>query len=108
MMTGALSPLAVAEYEHDGYLCPLPVMSEVEAADCLRRYLAFDGVGGKTAGEVYRHRPHLFFTWLDSIMRSPAILDPVESLLGPDILCWSTGFFAKRVPSTVLVEHFSR
>ena len=29
------------------------------------------------------------------MIRDPRILDPVASVLGPDILCWASGFFAK-------------
>jgi ectoine hydroxylase-related dioxygenase (phytanoyl-CoA dioxygenase family) len=34
--------------------------------------------------------------WVNDIIRDPRVLDPVESLLGPDILCWASGFFAKQ------------
>jgi ectoine hydroxylase-related dioxygenase (phytanoyl-CoA dioxygenase family) len=32
---------------------------------------------------------------IDRLVREPAILDPVESLLGPDLMVWSTEFFIK-------------
>jgi ectoine hydroxylase-related dioxygenase (phytanoyl-CoA dioxygenase family) len=50
-----------------------------------------------------RHKPHLLFTWLNDLIRHPRILDAVEDVIGPDILCWSTGFFIKnaRDPSYV-------
>ena len=34
-----------------------------------------------------RHKSHLLFTWLDGLIRHPAILDAVEGVIGPDILC---------------------
>ena len=42
-----------------------------------------------------RHKSHLLFTWLDGLIRHPAILDAVEGVIGPDILCWSSTFFIK-------------
>ena len=32
---------------------------------------------------------------LDALVRDPRILDAVEDLLGPDLLCWGAQFFAK-------------
>jgi ectoine hydroxylase-related dioxygenase (phytanoyl-CoA dioxygenase family) len=50
-----------------------------------------------------RQKPHLLFTWLDDLIRHPRILDAVEDVIGPDILCWGTSFFTKerRDPSYV-------
>ena len=30
------------------------------------------------------------FKWIDDVMREKTILDAVEDLIGPDILCWNT------------------
>ena len=46
------------------------------------------------AGDL-RHKPHLLFTWLADLVRHPRILDAVEDLYGPDLLCWSSSFFIK-------------
>jgi ectoine hydroxylase-related dioxygenase (phytanoyl-CoA dioxygenase family) len=42
-----------------------------------------------------RHKSHLLFTWLDELIRHPAILDAVEDVIGRNILCWSSSFFIK-------------
>ena len=34
-------------------------------------------------------KPHLLFPWLNELVRDPRILDAVENVLGPNILCWS-------------------
>jgi len=34
-----------------------------------------------------RHRSHVLFTWINEMIRHPKILDAMEDLLGPDILC---------------------
>jgi len=38
---------------------------------------------------------HLLFTWASELVRHPRILDAIEDLIGPDILCWTTNFFIK-------------
>jgi len=55
-------------------------------------------LGGPLRG-VYRIKPHLLFTWLADLVRHPAILDAVEDVLGPDLLCWNSSFFTKEARS---------
>jgi ectoine hydroxylase-related dioxygenase (phytanoyl-CoA dioxygenase family) len=40
-------------------------------------------------------KPHLLFPWIHDIVTHAAILDAVESVIGPDILCWGSQFFIK-------------
>jgi ectoine hydroxylase-related dioxygenase (phytanoyl-CoA dioxygenase family) len=42
-----------------------------------------------------QYKVHLLYAWLDRLVRHPAILDAVESLLGPDLLVWNSGFLVK-------------
>lgn len=84
-----------AAYADRGYQFPIRVMTEGDAAQLLgelRRTEAL--VGGKLAGRL-NQKPHLLFPWLDQLIRQPAILDAVEGVIGPDILCWGSQFFMK-------------
>lgn len=89
-----LSEAAITHYRRHGYYAPIPVMTAVEAADVRRKLEAHEAVHGRLSGSM-RHKSHLLFTWLDQLIRNPMILDAVESVLGPDILCWSSTFFIK-------------
>jgi non-haem Fe2+, alpha-ketoglutarate-dependent halogenase len=94
---------ADARHYHDlGYYAPVPVLARAEANDLRGRLEAFEASGGGMQGAV-RHKPHLLFTWLNDLIRHPRILDAVEDIIGPDILCWGTSFFIKerRNPSYV-------
>jgi len=94
-MAKRLSPEAVAQYRRDGFYFPVPVLSAAEARgyrDKLERHER--ATGGPLAGNM-RHKVHLLFTWANELARHPAILDAVEDVIGPDILCWSTNFFIK-------------
>ena len=103
-MSKRLSPEATAQYARDGYYCPIEVMSAGEAAACRARLEAVErDLGGPLRG-VYRIKPHLLFTWLADLVRHPAILDPVEDVLGPDLLCWNTSFFTKEARSPGFVS----
>src|SRR4029453_15391031 len=59
---------------------------------------------GGPLGGLYRIKPHLLFTWLAELVRHPSVLDAVEDVLGPDILCWNTSFFTKEARSPGFVS----
>ena len=59
--------------------------------------------GGPLGGEL-RHKGHLLFTWLDELIRHPRILDAVEDVLGPNLLCWSSSFFIKEARDPAFVS----
>jgi len=89
-----LSPEAVAFYEAHGYLAPVPVMSPQEAGALRAKLEAHEAAHGRLQGPL-RHKTHLVFTWLDDLIRHPAILDAVEDIIGPNILAWGSSFFTK-------------
>jgi non-heme Fe2+,alpha-ketoglutarate-dependent halogenase len=51
-----------------------------------------------------RHKSHLLFTWLAGLVRRSSILDTVEDLHGPDLLCWTTNFFIKEAADPAFVS----
>jgi len=98
----SLTEAAARQYHDLGYYAPVPVLSSAEADGLRRRLEAFEASGSGMQGAV-RHKPHLLFTWLNNLIRHPRILDAVQDIIGPDILCWGTSFFIKepRNPSYV-------
>jgi len=91
---GRLPEAAIAHYREHGYYAPIRVLSAAEAGNIRRRLEAHETAHGPLKGSM-RHKSHLLFTWLDGLIRHPAILDAVEGVIGPDILCWSSTFFIK-------------
>ena len=90
-----LSSEAVAKYKRDGYYFPIDILTPEEAAGYRRRLEDHEARSGGPLQGAMRHKSHLLFTWLDDLIRHPRILDAVEDVLGPDILCWSSSFFIK-------------
>ena len=100
----ALPPAAVEQYRRDGFYFPIRVMPAAEALARRRRLEAVEAAhGGRLDGEL-RQKPHLLFTWLADLVRHPAILDPVEAVLGPNLLVWSTSFFIKEARDPAYVS----
>jgi phytanoyl-CoA dioxygenase PhyH len=90
-----LSAEAVAQYRRDGFYFPIRVLPAEEAGAYRARLEAAERAHGGPLGGRLRQKGHLLFTWLDRLIRDPRILDPVEDVLGPNLLCWSSSFFLK-------------
>jgi hypothetical protein len=98
-----LTQAALRQYQEQGYYAPIPVMPRAEA-DALRTKLEeFEASAGILAGKL-RHKSHLLFTWLNDLVRHPCILDAVEDVVGPNILCWGTSFFIKEPRNPAFVS----
>ena len=97
-----LTEQAVRQYQDEGYYAPIPVMSREEANALRAKLESFEAGAGPLAGKL-RQKSHLLFTWLNDLIRHPRILDAVEDVIGPNILCWGSSFFIKepRNPSFV-------
>jgi non-haem Fe2+, alpha-ketoglutarate-dependent halogenase len=103
-MPKLLSQAQIERFHEDGFLAPIRVMSEADALKYRRRLEGFEAsTGGPLAGDL-RHKSHLLFTWLADLIRHPRILDAVEDLYGPDLLCWSSSFFIKEQESPAFVS----
>ncbi|HEX5319870.1 MAG TPA: phytanoyl-CoA dioxygenase family protein [Stellaceae bacterium] len=103
-MSKLLNAQQVATYREEGYLAPIRVMSEAEARAARARLEEIEaGMGGPLRGDL-RHKGHLLFPFLADLIRHPAILDAIEDVLGPDILCWNTNFFIKEAETPSFVS----
>ena len=103
-MPKMLSSEAVQQYHRDGYYFPVPVLSREEAAHYRRCLEQHEAKTGKPLQGNWRHKTHLIFTWADELAHHPKILDAVEDVIGPDILCWTTNFFIKEASNPGFVS----
>src|ERR1700730_12721950 len=103
-MPKVLTPTQIAAYARDGYLAPVPVTSEADARALGAKLETIEaGMGGPLRGDL-RHKAHLLFPFLAELVRHPKILDAIEDVLGPDLLCWNTNFFIKEAYSPSFVS----
>jgi ectoine hydroxylase-related dioxygenase (phytanoyl-CoA dioxygenase family) len=99
-----LTPQQIEQYRRDGYVFPLPVLEPHEIPPLRARLEAFESGNGGKLRSSQRNKSHLLFKWLDDLIRDPRILDPIQQLIGPDILCWNTIFWIKDVGSRSFVS----
>ena len=94
-MTKLLSEGDVLNYHKQGIHFPVRVFTSDEAAALRAKLEAMEARDGGKLAPRTNQKPHLLVPWINELIRHPVILDAVEDLLGPDLLCWSSGFFAK-------------
>lgn len=85
----------VSQFERDGYVSPIPVLSISEAGDLRQNLEAVEAAQGGALYPEQRSKSFLLFKWLSDLVHDARILDPVEQLIGPDILLWNTIFWIK-------------
>jgi non-heme Fe2+,alpha-ketoglutarate-dependent halogenase len=84
-MTKKLTAAQIAQYERDGFICPVDAFSPGQAAAWEARLEAFERAEGRKMARGHNFKQHLLFPWVDEIVRAPEVLDAVEDLIGPDI-----------------------
>tara|TARA_R110000787_G_scaffold250136_3_gene355735 strand:- start:978 stop:1814 length:837 start_codon:yes stop_codon:yes gene_type:complete len=94
-MTKSLTPEQIAAYERDGYLCPFDAFPAGTAAAFYRTLCDFGQEIGEDPLNVLRVKAHLVAPFVVEIAKSPAILDVVEDLIGPDIKLYLSALWAK-------------
>jgi ectoine hydroxylase-related dioxygenase (phytanoyl-CoA dioxygenase family) len=95
-MPWRLSSDEIGRFHENGIVFPVPVFDAEEIGE---RYAALQAIEGACAGRLpplLNFKPHLLVPWLWDMIHDPRILDTVEDLLGPDILCWGSSFFNKQ------------
>lgn len=103
-MPKMLTRAQIDQFWEQGFVFPIRVMPVEEALGYRRRLERVEAAsGGPLRGDL-RHKSHLLFTWLGDLVRHPRILDAVEDLYGPDLLCWTTNFFIKEKESPAYVS----
>ncbi|MCH2624868.1 MAG: phytanoyl-CoA dioxygenase family protein [Actinomycetota bacterium] len=89
----------IEQYETDGWVSPLNVLSEEQARQCRERLEAWELLRGGSLPAHERSGAHILFPWIDELMRNEKVLNAVEDLIGPDILCWNSIFWIKEAQS---------
>ena len=95
-MSDGLTADQMARCSKEGFVFPVDVLSPEEAERYHQLYNEARHHDAGRGGDVLKLKGHLVLKWMADLARDPRILDPVESVLGPDILCWTSTFFVKQ------------
>ena len=92
----SLTPQQIQQFNQKGYIFPLDVFSETEIAihrayfDQLIEQQINEGKDAYSINGWHSKQPEIYDLVTDS-----RILDYLEDLLGPDLICWGTHYFCK-------------
>ena len=97
-----LSPADLSQYRLKGWLSGLRAFDECTARGY--RTLLESGEAERGLDGDQRRKMHLYLAWVDDIIRLPALLDPVEQLIGPDILVYHITLWVKEARSDAFIS----
>jgi non-heme Fe2+,alpha-ketoglutarate-dependent halogenase len=103
-MPRILTQAQIDQFCRDGCVFPVRVMPEADALEIRRRLETFETENGGPLKGALRHKSHLLFTWLADLVRNDRIVDAIEDLYGPNLLCWTTNFFIKEARNPAFVS----
>jgi len=97
-----LSPVQKAQYENAGYYFPIRAFDESEADELRARFHEYfsairERLKDLPAREQSKNftETHFLLKWVYDVVSHPAVVDAVESVLGPNLLVWSSAWFPK-------------
>ncbi len=85
----------VDAYHRDGFVGPVDLFSTEEAAQLRAKVEEVEAEMGSQIQQRCKIKAHLPFTFLCDVISHPKLLDAVEDIIGPNILCWGSSFFQK-------------
>jgi hypothetical protein len=94
-MPKQLTSVQVDDFNRRGFAYPFRAFDAERAAAYRERIEAYEKSVGHDANRTLKIKGNLAFPWLMEIAATPAILDAVEALIGPDILLFGASIFAK-------------
>src|SRR5436190_7910518 len=103
-MPKILSQSQIDQFWREGCVYPVRVMPEADALELRRKLEEFEHAAGEPLKGALRHKSHLLFTWLADLVRNTKIVDAIEDLYGPNLLCWTTNFFIKEAHNPAFVS----
>jgi len=94
-MANILSEKQIQQYNQNGFVSPIRIMSEEEADSIRAKIEEIEREFPEDFNSENRNNLHLTFMVLDELAHNKVIVDVVEDLIGPDISLWSSVMFIK-------------
>lgn len=90
-----LSEATIRQFDEEGYAGPIAILPEREMAVYRERLESFERENRAIAHKVFQSA-HLLLPWLTELIYHPNFLNTMEDLLGPNLLCPTSGFRIKK------------
>jgi len=83
------------QFETNGWVGPLPIMSKKKADEYKEMVLKAETTLNLMNSD-YRCKSNTLFNWVDEISRTPALINYLTQLIGPNLQCVDTLFWIKK------------
>lgn len=103
-MTKLLSQEQVDQYHNSGFVSPVNILNDDEITKSLNEIESFEKETGRPIDFPHKSRCHQLFSWADYLVHHPKILDAVEDIIGPNILCYHATLWVKPAQSNSFVR----
>ena len=90
-----LSTAQHAQYQREGVVFPFRILDTEKAIQLADHCSVLRSRIGHWVASPQISKPHLVSRAMADVIRNETLLDAVESIIGPDILCWTVTVFAK-------------
>ena len=90
-----LSTAQHAQYQREGVVFPFRILDTEKAIQLADHCSVLRSRMGHWVASPQISKPHLVSRAMADVIRNETLLDAVESIIGPDILCWTVTVFAK-------------
>ena len=90
-----LSTAQHAQYQREGVVFPFRILDTEKAIQLADHCSVLRSRMGHWVASPQISKPHLVSRAMADVIRNDTLLDAVESIIGPDILCWTVTVFAK-------------
>ena len=94
-MPKVLSDARVESAKRDGYVYPVPVISPEKARFYLEQFEEFERDHAHDRPRKLMVKAHILFPWMIVLGTTPALLDAIEDLIGPDIMLTISAVWVK-------------
>ena len=103
-MTKLLSREQVNQYHNSGFVSPVDVLTQDEIKQSINEIENFEEETGHPIDFPHKSRCHQLFAWADYLVHHPKILNAVEDIIGPNILCYHATLWVKPGESNSFVR----
>ena len=90
-----LSTAQHTQYQREGVVFPFRILDTEKAIQLADHCSVLRSRMGHWVDSPQISKPHLVSRAMADVIRNETLLDAVESIIGPDILCWTVTVFAK-------------
>ncbi|XP_035267040.1 probable alpha-ketoglutarate-dependent hypophosphite dioxygenase [Anguilla anguilla] len=84
-----------ASYAQQGFLSGLPVLDALELQAAREAFGKLEREFGKEYTQYSLHNVHLQYDWVMALAKHPKVLEPVSTILGPDVILLDSRFICK-------------